>query len=151
MIAHYTSKMARCQERKVLVFGTFDIFHKGHLHFLGQAKKHGNILTVVVARDRTVREVKGKLPKNKEKDRLKKIKASEIADRVVLGSLGDKYKVIKNIRPDVICLGYDQRAYVDKLAEKLFALGMKNVRIERLKAYQPKKYKSSLIDKSCNK
>ena len=46
--------------KKVMVFGTFDIFHKGHENFLKQAKKLGDCLTVVVARDETV--LKFKLP-----------------------------------------------------------------------------------------
>jgi FAD synthetase len=150
--AHNMMYKTRDMKRsKVLVFGTFDIFHKGHESFLRQAKKHGGFLTVVVARDKTVKAVKERLPKNKEKVRLEKIKASGMADASMLGYLGDKYRIIKKINPDVICLGYDQSAYVDKLAEKLLAFRMKNVRIKRLKAYQPKKYKSSLIDKSCNK
>ena len=47
---------------KVLVFGTFDIFHKGHEYFLSEAAKHGS-LNVVVARDLTTYEVKGRFPK----------------------------------------------------------------------------------------
>jgi FAD synthetase len=133
--------------KKVLVFGTFDIFHKGHESFLHQAGKLGNFLVVVVARDKTVQKIKGKLPKNREKVRLEKIRASRLADRVILGNLGDKYKVIKKVQPDIICLGYDQRAYVNKLAGKLFAFKMKNVKIERLKAFESDIYKSSKLTK----
>jgi len=134
----------------VLVFGTFDIFHKGHENFLRQAKSHGGFLVVVVARDKTVETVKGKLPRNKEKVRLENIKKSKLADRVVLGSLGDKYAIIKKVEPDIICLGYDQDSYVDNLAEKLVAIGLKNVKIKRLKAFKPDIYKSSLIYKTYN-
>lgn len=44
--------------KKVLAFGTFDGFHRGHLSFLEQAKSHGNYLIVVVARDKTAEKVK---------------------------------------------------------------------------------------------
>jgi FAD synthetase len=148
---HYTPKMTICQVKKVLIFGTFDIFHKGHQSFLRQARKSGCFLTVVVARDKTVKKVKGRLPKNAEKVRLKNIVESKIADKVILGGLGDKYAIIKKIRPDIICLGYDQIAFVEKLEEKLVAYGLKNVRIKRLKPYKPEIYKSSLINKECSK
>lgn len=123
------------------------MFHKGHESFLKQAKKYGGSLIVVVARDKTVKEIKGKLPRNKEKVRLEKIRKSGLADEVILGNFGDKYAIIRKIKPDVICLGYDQKAFVDNLAGFLFAFGMKNVRIKRLKAYRPEVFKSSLIHK----
>lgn len=136
------------EQIKVLVFGTFDIFHKGHIDFLKQAKKHGDFLAVVVARDKTVKKVKGSLPRNKEKVRLENIKKSKLADNVVFGSLGDKYAIIKEIKPDVICIGYDQRTYVDKLKGKLIAFGLRNVRIKRLKPFKSDIYKSSKLKKS---
>lgn len=129
--------------KRVMVFGTFDIFHKGHESFLLQARKCGDYLIAVIARDRTVKAVKGKLPKNDEKKRRKKVMDSGLADKAVLGKLGDKYTVIKKYKPGVICLGYDQAAFVDKLQENLFLYGLKNVRIRRLRAYKPKIYKSS--------
>jgi FAD synthetase len=131
--------------RKVLVFGTFDIFHKGHESYFRQARKFGNYLIVVVARDKTICKVKGELPINNEKSRLEKIIQSGLADEAVLGSLRDKYAVIKKIQPDSICLGYDQIFFVDKLQEKLFSFGLKNVKIKRLKAYKANKYKSSKL------
>lgn len=135
---------------KVLVFGTFDVFHGGHINFLKTAKRQGNFLVVVVARDKTVGTVKGRLPINKEESRLEKIKKSGLADEVILGGLKNKYAVIKKINPDVICIGYDQSAFVDKLEENLFANGFKNVKIKRLKAFKSDIYKSSLINKTCN-
>lgn len=135
------------KKKKVLVFGTFDIFHKGHESFLRQAKRHGETLVVVVARDETVKEVKGKLPRNKEKDRLERIWKSRLAEEAVLGGLKNKYAIIRKIEPDAICLGYDQAAFVDKLREKLLAFGMGDVKIKRLKAYRPEVFKSSLIIK----
>jgi FAD synthetase len=135
-------------DKKVLVFGTFDIFHKGHINFLKQAKKYGDFLAIVVARDKTVEKVKGNLPRNKEKVRLENIKKSGLADRVLLGGLGDKYVIIKKIKPDVICIGYDQNAYVDNLKDKLIAFGLKNVKIKKLKPFKSDIYKSSKLKKS---
>lgn len=131
--------------KKILVFGTFDIFHKGHESFLRQARKYGRNLIAVVARDKTVWKVKGRLPKNGEKARLEKIKKSGLADKVILGNLRNKYAVIEKIKPDVICLGYDQMAFVDNLADFLFEKGMKNVKIKRLESYKPDIFKSSKL------
>ena len=133
--------------KKVLVFGTFDIFHEGHQDFLKQAKMHGDFLRVVVARDQTVLKVKHSLPRNNEQERVVEIVNSKIADEVVLGSLGDKYGVIKDFAPDVICLGYDQQFFIEELEDKLKEFGMKNTQIKRLQPYKPEIYKSSLLRK----
>ena len=126
-----------------MIFGTFDIFHKGHENFLKQAKQYGDYLIVIIARDKTVLKIKGKLPRNNERKRLKVIGESKLADKAVLGSLSDKYKVIEKFKPNVICLGYDQVAFTEKLEEKLRELGLNKTKIIKLKSYKPKKYKSS--------
>lgn len=124
-----------------MVFGTFDILHPGHLYFLTQAKKSGSFLTVLIARDQTVLEVKGKLPQHDEATRFKNISDLKIADRVVLGNLDDKYQIIKDEKPDIIALGYDQRAFTDKLADILD----KKVKIIKIKPFKEDIYKSSKL------
>ncbi|MCK4554319.1 adenylyltransferase/cytidyltransferase family protein [Candidatus Parcubacteria bacterium] len=130
-------------QKKVMAFGTFDIFHKGHENFLEQARQCGDCLIVVVARDKTVAEVKGNLPQNNEQARLKTVVKSGLADKVVLGNIKDKYKIIERFKPDVICLGYDQQAFTESLEEKLKEYNLLNTKIVRLKSYCPEKYKSS--------
>ena len=61
---------------KIMVFGTFDIFHEGHKNFLKQAREYGDYLIVVVARDETVEKVKKRLPQNDENSRLEIIEKS---------------------------------------------------------------------------
>jgi FAD synthetase len=97
----------------------------------------------VIARDKTVEKVKGKLPRNGEMARKKKVKESGLADIVILGSLKDKYAAIKKYEPGVICLGYDQKVFTENLQEKLFSYGLKNVKIVKTRAYKPHIYKSS--------
>lgn len=123
-----------------MAFGTFDIFHPGHENFLKQAKKYGRLI-VVIGRDRTVKQVKGKLPLHNEKRRQRAVKAAGIADIVILGSLADKYAAIKKYQPDIIALGYDQFYFTEPL--KQF-----KIKIVRLKAYKPEKYKTSILKKS---
>lgn len=134
-------------KKKVLVFGTFDGLHEGHMDFFRQAKEYGDYLVVVVGRDSTVLSVKKKLPKQNENERLEKVQQSEYVNYARLGNEGvSKYDVIKEIKPDIICLGYDQIYFTDKLEEQIKGMGLK-IEIKRLKAYKPEIYKSSIINK----
>ena len=127
-----------------MVFGTFDIFHQGHENFLKQAKGEGDYLVAVIARDKTVLEVKGKKARSSENDRLKRVLESGLVDRAVLGCLDDKYKIINKLKPDIVCLGYDQNSFTKNLAEKLKEFKL-NTKVVRLKSYKPEQYKSSKL------
>lgn len=128
-----------------MVLGTFDILHDGHLHMFKEAKKYGDFLIVVVARDEIVCLVKGKKPINNEKKRKRAIEKLKIADKVILGCLGnDRYENIKIEEPDIVALGYDQEVFVDKLAENIPS----NCRIVRLSPYRPEIFKSSKLRKN---
>ena len=129
--------------RRVLAFGTFDTLHPGHLDFFRQARMHGGHLTVVVARDETASQVKGRQPVHSEQERLAAVKQAGV-DEAVLGHHGDKYRVILEHNPDVICLGYDQQAFTENLEAFLKEHDMKTV-IVRLQPFHPETYKSSLL------
>lgn len=124
-----------------MVFGTFDIIHPGHIHLLKEAKQYGDFLVVVVGRDTTVCQVKGRSPANNEQQRLENIKQLNIADEVRLGCVDDKYQVIADEKPDVIALGYDQKEFVDNLENAIEDY----VQIVRLSPYMPEVYKSSKL------
>lgn len=136
--------MITVQIKKVLAFGTFDIFHPGHRSYLRQAKKLGDYLIVVVARDKTVSMVKRQRTVNGEQERFKIVKDSGLADEIILGNLNDKFAVIKKFRPDIIALGYDQEVDLKELKNKLKEFDLKS-KIVRSKAYKPKIYKSSRL------
>ncbi len=96
-----------------MVFGVFDGLHDGHRFFLREAKKRGGELIAVVARDAVVWLLKNKTPRHEEKVRVRAIRESGLADRVVLGDQKQgTYAVIRRWKPDIICLGYDQHALV---------------------------------------
>jgi len=132
--------------KKILVFGTFDGLHPGHINFFEQAKALGDHLTAVVARDITVNNVKGAFPKRSELLRLKAVKQCEIVDETILGNLGDPYVIIKKIKPDIIALGYDQNSFSAGLPEFIKKENL-NIEIVRLKACKPEVHKSSLMNK----
>ena len=132
---------------KVLVFGSFDLLHEGHKHFFFFVKKIGDSLYVVVARDSSIKNLKGHESKFNEDERVEHIKKLEIVDEVRLGYEGDKWEVIEEIKPDIIALGYDQDSYTKGLEKGMLDRKLK-VKIVRLESYMPEKYKSSLIKKS---
>lgn len=126
--------------KKVIVFGTFDIVHPGHVHMLNEAKEYGDYLIAVIARDSTVCDIKGRAATNNEQTRLNNIIKLNLTDKVRLGCLGDdKYQVIHEEKPDIIALGYDQRVFVGNLTEAIEDY----VKIVRLSPYLPNIYKSS--------
>lgn len=132
--------------RKVLIFGTFDRLHEGHADFFRQARAYGDHLAVVVGRDATVEMVKKRLPKYSEMQRLTEVQNCVLVDEARLGNEGsDPYKIIAEINPDVICLGYDQTHFTEKLEAKLQEMGMGHVKIHRLQPYKPEMYHSSLL------
>lgn len=129
---------------RVMAFGTFDHFHAGHEAYLKQAKALGDFLVVVIARDQTVKRIKGKLSNHHEKKRQAAVRACGIADKVVLGEKGDKYTVLRRYKPAVIALGYDQFTFTFQL-EKFLIDEKMNAKVVRLNPYRPTVYKTSLI------
>ncbi|MBU0628551.1 MAG: FAD synthase [Nanoarchaeota archaeon] len=127
-----------------MCFGTFDILHPGHIYFLREAKRLGDYLIAVLARDSTIKEVKGITPKYDEKQRVEHIRDLRIADKVVLGYEADKYEIIEEMNPDVIALGYDQQAFADKLKEEMAKRKMEP-KIVRIRSYKEEHYKSSKL------
>lgn len=128
----------------IMAFGTFDFFHAGHENYLQQARTLGDQLIVVVARDETVKKVKGAAPMYNERKRLRDVQSCKHVDRAVLGNADDKYRVIKRYAPDVLALGYDQYVFTYGL-KNYFIKENLNVEIVRLDAFQPETFKSSLI------
>ena len=103
---------------KVMATGTFDLLHMGHIYYLKEAKKLGDRLVVVVARDSTVRKLKHE-PITPEEMRLDLIKELKIVDEAVLGHKDDMYATVKEIKPDIIALGYDQVHDEKKIEQEL--------------------------------
>jgi FAD synthetase len=133
--------------KTVLVFGTFDMLHPGHIFFFKEARKQGDRLVVVIARDLTVKQVKGSFPQNNEMTRLEEVKKIEEVDDAMLGSsTDDKLEIIEKIKPDVICLGYDQKAFAENLEDELVKRNL-FPEVKRLEPYKAEKYKTSKLRK----
>jgi len=131
--------------KTVMCAGTFDTIHPGHLHYLSESKKYGDKLVVVVARDETSEKFKGKKPTHNEKERLENVRSLEIVDEAVLGRKGNIFDIIEEIRPDAICLGYDQKILKQELEDELRKRNIK-ADVIRIGSYMPNLYKSSKLN-----
>ena len=131
--------------KKVMTFGSFDILHEGHKHYLMEAQGFGDYLIVVVARDSNILKFKGRNPKNDENYRLEQVKKLYFVDEAVLGDKEDILKVLEKYKPESICMGYDQRTiHENELKKVLEEKGIK-AEIARAKPYKEDVYKSSKL------
>ncbi len=134
--------------KKIIVFGTFDTVHPGHLSFFAQAKGLGDYLIIVVARDKFVKNSKGSLPKNNEKVRARTVRKTKLADKVLLGSKTHNfYQTLRTYKTEIIALGYDQKPSIRELKKDLKHHRLGNIQIVRLKSFKPRVFKSSLLVK----
>ncbi len=95
--------------KKVLVSGCFDLLHSGHIAFFMEASKFGD-LYVALGSDRTVFDLKGRLPVNSEDERLFMVKAvSTVTDAFVSQGSGmlDFLEEFKRLSPDVMVVNAD--------------------------------------------
>ncbi len=100
---------AKRKGRKVVFTnGCFDILHAGHVTYLSEAKKLGDILVVGVNSDASVSRLKGPgRPVNNVSDRLLLLAALESVDYVVAFEEDTPFDLIKAVRPDVLVKGGD--------------------------------------------
>ena len=131
--------------KKIIVFGVFDLLHDGHREFLHQAGEHGKIIAIV-ARDEVVQLFKQKKPAQNENMRLANIAALPEISHAELGDLElGVYSAIKNHQPSAICLGYDQHALADDLAARMQSGGLPQIPLIHLIAHEPERLHSSLL------
>ena len=131
---------------KIMVFGTFDGLHQGHLDFFRQAKKLSkrSFLIASISRDKNVYKIKKVRPIFSEKQRAILTKKCKLVNRVVLAGIKNHLPHILKERPDIIALGYDQRNYTKNLKKDLKNKGLV-VNIVRLKPYKKHTFKNHLL------
>jgi len=131
--------------KKVLVFGTFDGIHPGHIFFLTEAAKLGK-LTVSIASNDIVKSLKLKIPLD-EKDRKNQIEKLGIASKVIIGDQKPRtWSIIKKEQPDIIAVGYDQKKFYDALKKDYKEINTP-FKIVKIKSLKPHIYKSRLLHK----
>lgn len=108
---------------RVMTTGVFDLLHPGHIAMLEEAAKLGDELVVVIARDESAAKEKH-MPITPEEHRRRMVEALKPVSRAVLGHRGDYYRIVEELRPDVIALGYDQKYDEAKVAATCASRGV---------------------------
>ena len=133
----------------VMTFWAFDVVHPWHKYYLSEAKKHGDKLITIIARDNNIEKIKWKMPLYKETTRLLDIQNLGIADIVELWHKTDVLSSIKKHNPDIIVLWYDQASFIHQLSEYLYKNKLKTT-VLTIWAYREDIYKSSKIKEKNN-
>jgi D-beta-D-heptose 7-phosphate kinase/D-beta-D-heptose 1-phosphate adenosyltransferase len=131
---------------KKIVFtnGCFDILHYGHVKYLQEAKKSGDVLIVGLNSDTSVRKIKGKnRPLVRQFDRLRIIAALESVDYVTTFSEPTPQVLIQLLKPDVLIKGSDYKPYAIVGADFVKGYGGRVVTVRYVRG----RSSSSLIEK----
>lgn len=143
----YQDKL-RCENNtiKVMTFGSFDVLHAWHLHYLTFAAQQWDHLLTVVASDASILRFKSTPSHYSQSQRIDHINASWVQTTVVPWSETDYFAVLKNYQPDVLVFGYDQNTlHVEQwYTKQSLALPV----FIQAPSYHPERYKSSLIKAS---
>jgi glycerol-3-phosphate cytidylyltransferase len=104
--------------RTVITFGTFDVFHVGHLRVIERAAALGDRLVVGVSADALNLRKKGREPVFTESERLEIVAALRMVDEVfVEESLEQKREYIERFDADVLVMGDDWRGRFDEFGD----------------------------------
>ena len=133
----------------VLAGGVFDIIHPGHIHTLTAAKALGDVLVVAIATDKTAQKMKKMKPLHDQELRCELVSSLSMVDEAIIGHEEDIFETVKEVKPDIIALGYDQIHQ-----EKFISDGCKQISLDieivRLESPIPK-LSSSEIEKRYGK
>lgn len=104
--------------KKVITYGTYDLFHQGHFNLLKRAKDLGDYLIVGVTTDNFDLE-RGKMNTcNNVMERIEAVKATGLADQIVIEEYrGQKIDDIQKYGVDIFAIGSDWEGYFDYLKE----------------------------------
>lgn len=100
--------------KKVITFGTFDVFHVGHINIIERAASMGDYLIVGISSDALNFSKKGRYPIYSEDDRMKIIQSLKFVNEVFLEeSLELKLDYIKKYGADLLVMGDDWKGRFD--------------------------------------
>ena len=101
-------KLKKQNKKTVFTNGCFDILHVGHVRYLRESSKYGDILIVGLNSDISVKKIKGdSRPINDENDRAEILAELECVDFVVIFNEESPSKLIDELKPDIYTKGAD--------------------------------------------
>lgn len=115
---------------RVLVAGSFEFLHPGHIALLKYAWQLGEVF-VIVSRDVNFEKFKGRKPVMSERDRLELVSSVKYVSSAVLGDVSDFLKPLEELRPNIVLLGPDQWIEPQKLEEELKKRGLVDTRVAK--------------------
>lgn len=116
---------------RVVVTGSFEFIHPGHIFLLREAWKLGEVY-VVVSRDVNFEKFKGRKPVLGDVDRLMIVESIKYVSGALLGDEKDYLKPIIDLRPNIVLLGPDQWINPDTLKNMLRERGLINIDVLKL-------------------
>lgn len=136
----------------VLVGGCFDILHVGHVRFLGNARKSGDSLFILLENDENVRKLKGpNRPFNTQKDRAEVLSQIKSVDYVVLlrNMQSDKSydKLLIQLNPAILATTQNDPGIRHKKRQADMINAQVKIVLGRLKNYSSTKLSSSFSKK----
>jgi cytidyltransferase-like protein len=138
-------KKLSASKKIVLAGGVFDIIHPGHIHTLNAAKALGDVLVVAIATDKTALKMKKRPPLHNQELRRELVSCLSMVDMAIIGHEEDIFETVKEVKPNIIVLGYDQ-VHQDKfIADGCKRINL-DVEIVRLQSPVPE-LSSSKIEK----
>ena len=142
---HHCNYASESQEKLVVIFGCFDLFHEGHKNFIQQASAYGKVIALVT-RDSILEKLKKRSPCQAQEIRLKNMQ--EFAE-IYLAILGDEkmgtYEVLQKYKPNLICLGYDQHGLFNDLQKRMSNGQLQKIPMLFMQPHQENVYHTSII------
>ncbi|MFH1613319.1 MAG: D-glycero-beta-D-manno-heptose 1-phosphate adenylyltransferase [bacterium] len=107
-LKNIVEKLKKNGEKIVTTNGCFDLIHPGHIKYLWQAKKYGDILIVGLNSDTSIKKIKGnQRPILKEKARSLILASLSMIDYIVIFSEVTPIKLLKTLKPNIHIKGGD--------------------------------------------
>ncbi len=149
ILAGIIAKLKAQGKKIVFTNGCFDIIHFGHVKYLEEAKKKGDILIVAINSTSSVKKIKGdSRPITSEHDRAGIIAALHSVDFVTIFNELTPLNLIKKLKPDILIKGSDWKAGNIVGADVLKKYGGKVLRAKFLKGYSTSKIIEKIVKKN---
>ena len=107
-VSYVVQKLRKENKKIVFTNGCFDILHLGHVKYLKESAKLGDVLIVGINSDSSVKKLKGSSrPINNQNDRAQLLCEVNLADYAIIFDENTPSNLLKEIKPDIYTKGAD--------------------------------------------